>query len=766
MGSHRLIKKRAFGFFLLLVLGTICSLVPFGMRIMAASNPPVGTKWEQTVQLNSGAPGEVNVTWSASIESANSQTVSLRYTFFGEMGFATDQVCNNPSPIPIPWTRLTLRGTWSGGAKSTQPMFADESLSTSKLNYQTPTFVNCWPMQNPPTIYPNAVSYVKYSDYRFSAIQSGIPTEYFSKLSTVVLTVTTNASPGDVTNFAGATITIPVIAVDAVTTTTKPATSTTMAGASTTTVENSTEATTSTLVGVDTGITIPTEDIATDGGAGPNDSDIGAGVLAVDVAYDIETETPVQEEKRKEGTANSLVATAAILFSSLAAAAPALGAVSAAGAIGGLVGVTTSRSFSGGELLPQVPKPSATAVVASKSRLLNKLDDLPEPMASENDVLENDFVTPSTRRAVQGGTPDVGIAQVGAVFAAVIFFLQYVSRIRVLRPGLRRWAEIALVSPTLAAATPILIVLSSALLAVLRSYDIIGSTVALLGLFVLSILAPVLSVFIALGWCVGRVLSAPASFVISTLEGVALLPLVLFMPMMQRNLLGPRSRSRQWEHTFALVLAPCVAALAYRNWLTHFSDITGSLCRMANPLSGTCGSRLLGTNTELEALIVGIVMAVLVMFVAFVAVQYSDGDGRPEIMFGRFVQLERPIQILRREYVDLATVELGEPSQWGRLWRYGLSGLLSIFLLFEVLGMRSIVVVLVFLLVVVLTRRFPRPLKSREIHPIVKTVPMAIFGLLLGAIAVSPSRVFIALTIVAILTATASLVRTRTLWDS
>ena len=236
--------------------------------------------------------------------------------------------------------------------------------------------------------------------------------------------------------------------------------------------------------------------------------------------------------------------------------------------------------------------------------------------------------------------------------------------------------------------------------------------------------------------------------------------------MMQRNLLGPRSRSRQWEYTFALVLAPCVATLAYRNWLTHFSDITGSLCLMANPLSGTCGSRLLGTNTELEALIVGIVMAVLVMFVAFVAVQYSDGDGRPEIMFGRFVQLERPIQILRREYVDLATVELGEPSQWGHLWRYGISGLLSIFLLFEVLGMRSIVVVLVFLFVVVLTRRFPRPLKSREIHPIVKTVPMAIFGLLLGAIAVSPSRVFIAFAVVAIMTATASLVRTRTLWDS
>ena len=773
MDSHRIRKKKAFGFFLLLVLGAIFSMVPFGMRTMAASNPPVGTAWEETVQLNSGAPGEVNVTWSVSIESANSQTVSLRYTFFGEMGFATDQVCNNPSPIPIPWTRLTLRATWSGGARSTQPMFADESLSTSKLNYQAPTFVNCWPMQNPPTIYPNAVSYVRYSGYRFSAIQSGIPSEYFSKLSTVALTVTTNASPGDVTNFAGASIQIPVIQIDAETTTTQPPTNTTMVGESTTTVVNSTGATTSTLLGDDAETTIPTEDVDADVDASLNDSDKGAVVQAIDVAYDMETESLVQKEERKEGTANSLIATAAILFSSLAAAAPALGAVSVAGVFGGVVGVTTSRAFSGGDLLPQVPKPTETAVSVSTLEITKRLKKIPEPRSPKNVVLANDFVTPSTDtvtpstgRALEVGALGVGIDHVGRVFATVVVVLQYLSRIRVLRPGLRRLAEIALVSPALAAATPMLFVLSSALLAVMRSSDMIGSTVALVGLFVLSILAPILSVLIVIGWCAGRMLSVSASFVISVSEGVALLPLLLFLPMMQRNLLGPRSRSRPWEHTFALVLAPCVAAIAYRNWLIHFSDITGSLCIMSNPLLGTCGSRLLGTNTESEALIVGIVMAVLVMFVAVVAVKYSDGDGRPAIMFGRFVRQESPAQILRREYIDLATVEFSEPTLWGRLWPYATAGLLTIFLLAEVLGLKSIVVVLVFLFAVVLARRFPRPLKSREIHPIVKTAPMAIFGLLLGAIAVSPSRVFIAFFIVAILTATASLVRTRTLWDS
>jgi hypothetical protein len=135
-------------------------------------------------------------------------------------------------------------------------------------------------------------------------------------------------------------------------------------------------------------------------------------------------------------------------------------------------------------------------------------------------------------------------------------------------------------------------------------------------------------------------------------------------------------------------------------------------------------------------------------------------------MFSLFVQEENPIQILRRGYLDAVAVELEEPGRWGLWWRYGLAGLLSTFVLSEVLGMRSIVLVVVFLIAVAATKRFPRSLKEKEVHPIVKTVPMAAFGLLLGAIAVSPSRVFVSFAIVAILAAGASLVRTRPLWDS
>jgi hypothetical protein len=176
VGSHQIVKNRVFGFFVLLVLGAMCLLVPFGQRTSAASNPPVGTVWEKVVQTNPGEPGELNVKWSVKLESANTQTVSLRYTFQGEVGFITDQVCNNPSSIPLPWDRLAVTATLSGGGPSAPSTFTDESLATAKLDFQAPTFVNCWAMVNPPPAYPSAVSYVRYSGYRFSAIHSGIPT--------------------------------------------------------------------------------------------------------------------------------------------------------------------------------------------------------------------------------------------------------------------------------------------------------------------------------------------------------------------------------------------------------------------------------------------------------------------------------------------------------------------------------------------------------------------------------------------------------------
>ncbi len=764
MGSHQLIRKQALGFFVLLVLGAFCLLVPFGQRTSAGSNPPVGTLWEKTVQINAGEPGELNGRWSVKLESANSQTVSLRYTFQGEFGFITDQVCNNPSSIPIPWNRLGVRATLSGGGTNAPPTFTDESLATVKLDYQAPAFVNCWAMVNPPPAYPSAVSYVRYSSYRFSAIQSGIQTEFFTELSTVVLRMTNDSSPAaDV--FVGASISIPTIGVDPETTTTKPQTSTTRAGAGSTPVENSAVVTTTTLLDEEAGIIIPTEG-GPDGDSGISGNDTEADVQVVDVLYDMETETPIQEKERKKNTANSLVVTAAVLISALAAAAPALGAVSAAGAIGGVIGVTTSRSFSGGQLLPQVPKPTEIAVRNSKL-ITGKLKKIPELRSPPDVDLEQDFVSPSIGRATEGVAFGVGVTHVGRVFVTVISLLQYVSRIRIFRPGLRRWAEIALVSPTLAAVTPLLLLSCGGVLPALCANEIISSTLTMVVLFALAMFAPIFSIFVVVGWFVGRLLLDRGSLVVSVAESIALLPGLLFLPMMQRNLLGPRPRSRPWEHVLALVLAPCVAALAYRNWLIHFVDVTCSLCNIiVAPLHWTYGERMLVVRSESTALVIGVLMAIMIMVIAEFAVQFSDGDGKPKIMFKRFVSEKSPIQILRREYIDLVAVELDEPARWGRWWRYGLAGLLSTFVLFEVLGMRSVVLVVVFLFAVAVTKRFPRSLKDKEVHPIVKTVPMAAFGLLLGTFAVSPSRAFIAFAVVAVLAASGSLVRTRPLWDS
>lgn len=759
-------KRAIIGLFAL-VLGALCALIPFTQGTSAASNPPVGTVWEKTVQINPGEPGELNGRWSVKLESANTQTVSLRYTFEGEFGFITDQVCNNPSSIPLPWNRLGLRATLSGGGTNAPPSFLDESLATAKLDYQAPTFVNCWAMVNPPPAYPSAVSYVRYSGYRFSAIQSGIQTEFFTELSSVTLRATNDSSPA-ASSFVLASISIPVIGVDAETTTTKPKTTTSQAGDGTNSDGGTVGVSSTTAPSEVVGTTIPTETVPPNLGAGPDESGNAASDEVVGVPYDLETETPEQEEKRKEDTASSLAVTAAVLISSLAAAAPALGAVSAAGAIGGVIGVTTARSFSGGQLLPQVSSPSEATVEKSKPSNPRKLKDSPD-QTSPTDVVLGDysFSTPNTVSPVKGAIGGVSLAHVGRLFAFVISGLQNLSRLHMFRPGLRRWAEVALVNPALAAMLPLAIFSCSALLAALPTDDLIWSTLTILCLFGLSILAPVFSLFTVIGWCIGRMLFSSGTLAMSVSEAIALLPGLLFLPMMLRNLIGPRTRSHSWERVLSLLLAPCVAALAYRNWILHYSGVADSLSKkISSTFSLEVGDRVLGETSVLVSLGLGLFMAISVMLLAMAAVRFADDHGHPELMFQRFVQEENPTQVLRRAYVDLATVELGEPALWARWMRYGIAGLLSTFLLSEVLGMKSIVLVLVFLIGVALAKKSQRRLFKNEVHPIVKTIPMVGVGLILGAISVSPNRVFFSFAIVAVLAVLSSVVRTRSLWDA
>jgi hypothetical protein len=758
-------KRAIIGLFAL-VLGALCALIPFTQETSAASNPPVGTVWEKTVQINPGEPGELNGRWSVKLESANTQTVSLRYTFEGEFGFITDQVCNNPSSIPLPWNRLGLRATLSGGGTNAPPSFLDESLATAKLDYQAPTFVNCWAMVNPPPAYPSAVSYVRYSGYRFSAIQSGIQTEFFTELSSVALRATNDSSPA-ASSFVLASISIPVIGVDAETTTTKPKTTTSQAGEGKNSDGGTVGVSSTTAPSEVVGTTIPTETVPPDIGTEPDDSVTAVGTEVVGTPYDLETETPVQEQKRKEDAASSLAVTAAVLISSLAAAAPALGAVSAAGAIGGVIGVTTARSFSGGQILPQVPSPSEATVEKSKSSNPRKLKDPPNQTSPTDVVLENSFTTPNTVSSAKGATRGVSLGHVGRLFAFVISGLQNLSRLHMFRPGLRRWAEVALVNPALAAMLPLAIFSCSALLAALPTDDLIWSTLTILCLFGLSILAPVFSLFTVIGWCIGRMLFSSGTLAMSVSEAIALLPGLLFLPMMLRNLIGPRTRSNSWERVLALLLAPCVAALAYRNWILHYSGVADSLSKkISSTFSLEVGDRVLGETSVLVSLGLGLFMAISVMLLAMAAVRFADDHGHPELMFQRFVQEENPTQVLRRAYVDLATVELGEPALWARWMRYGIAGLLSTYALSEVLGMKSIVLVLVFLSGVAFANKSKRLLFQNEVHPIVKTIPMVGVGLVLGAISVSPNRVFFSFAILAVLAVISSVVRTRSLWDA
>ena len=80
--------------------------------------------------------------------------------------------------------------------------------------------------------------------------------------------------------------------------------------------------------------------------------------------------------------------------------------------------------------------------------------------------------------------------------------------------------------------------------------------------------------------------------------------------------------------------------------------------------------------------------------------------------------------------------------------------------------MKSIILVVVFLIGVALAKKSQRTLFKNEVHPIVKTIPMVGIGLVLGTISVSPNRVFFSFAIVAVLALLSSVVRTRSLWGA
>lgn len=751
-----------------LCLGGALAGSSFGHSPAVAAVPPVGTVWSMVRQMNAGTNGELNVTLSTKLDALTDTQITFRYTFFGEIGFITDQACNNPTAIPLPFNRVAFTISWSPSSNPGQPSpLVGESLLTSKLDYQAPTFVNCWNMANPPAFYSNAVSYVRYQGLKFSMTATVPRSPYFSEGvgHSVTFSATSNANPDGV-NFVGGTLPVPSIDAAAGTTTTvKKSTTTTLAAgeATTTTVD---DASTTTVVVTDT--TEPVRNAVF-----PQDNGESSGP-GVDVSYDLATETPQQQEQRKENTAESVAITAAVLVSSLAAAAPAVGAVGAAGLAGGVVGAVTTRAFSGGDLLPQVPR-SGSQVVTRRGLPGRRQPESPETVKpaseprrrqtpSEPTELTNPFDAPQNfAKEDDDGSAEPAVV-VDALFVRIIAMLRVVSRFPFLRPGLRRLAEVSIVAPAAAAAVPLTVITGSALLAVAAHRDVIGSVAVLVGLFVLSLLAPVLAVLAVAGWFLGRVVMSPANFFVAGAESIALLPGLLIIPMMVRGIIGPRGRSRPWERWSAAALAPFVATYALKGWVANLSDSVGTLVTLTPDSLGWSTVRLIGVPTSGESWALGGVFAVLVMLVATAAVRYSEDSGHPVFMFSRWIRHDDLQQDSRREYINRTVLRSATPRTWLRPAAYTVATFTIATVLAPIVGWKALVLIAVFLLGVTGLRRAPAKF-STEVHPIVKKVPMLALGIGLGSIAVSPNRAFLAFAVIAVVALATIPVRTRQLWQ-
>lgn len=763
MGTNRLIRRYATRGLFTLVLGCMFIMLPLALRVDAVANPPVGTSWTDVIQVNPGDPGELNVTWTVKLETLTNSQISFRYTFLGEFGFITDTPCNNPTPLPLPFDRLSFTGSMTGGGAQRPANLVDESLLTAKANYQAPTFVNCWNMANPPPSYPNAISYVRYQGLRFSALHTVPRSEYFSQGATVQLSALTNASPNGVSFLMG-TIAIPPIDSGFETTTTKPSAN------STTSSPSDPSTTTSTVVDDESTTTVFPDTTDVTRNAIFDGLTIGEpGSLATDIDYNLAQETPVQEGQRKQDTASSLVVTATVLVSSLASFLPSLGSVGAVGAIGaasGVLGVATSRTLSGGQLLPQVPARLQDSYpdVSGRNSRSSSIDSRKDP---ESDVdFSNPFDVPTQSTAKDGGSPGVERASVGRLFTGVVTVIQHVSRVRFLRPGLRRWAELALVNPAAAALVPFIVTSGAVVLGILRAKSLVAPVAAIFILFLLSVTAPFFAILVSAGWWLGRVIEDHHSFAIGLSESLALLPGLLFIPMMLRGLIGPRGQTKDWERTLAFVCSPLVAVFAYRSWSLRISDVAGSIStRIFDPLGMPLGRPLFGMDGTTAGVYLSIAMSLVVCAIAIAAVRFADDRGHPILMFRSWVKMSDPRQRLRRDYVDVATVELGTPTFRWRLFRFIFAGSLATYLLSEILGWQSIVLVVFFLLGVVFVRRSSRIVSTEPIHPIAKTIPMVALGLAMSEFSISSERAFIAFALVALLVVGTTLIRSRALWE-
>lgn len=703
-------------------------------RAAATTDPPLGSRWTDAAQLDTGQVGVLTSTWTAELVARPEPGIAnLRFTHVGEIAFMSEVPC--ASSPQIPWTSVRMNYTFRHGGTVVLRHTGMRSINVGTAQGHTPTFASCSIVATPPSSFPNARSHVRYSDYAEDmvlAVDAGL----LAQSTTIDITVTTNAVP-DGSTIRAASITVPGLTFSDLTTTTVK--SAAAPGDASTTVPDSVAPIATTVAPVDA-----------------ENSSTSTSVVTA-------TTEPAQDEAVvRAGTVDTVVpiAATAVALSTLVGGMGAVGAASA-------VGLMAGRVLSGPGLLPQGAAQGFTGTGAGPSATPSNLETrtgdrahMQDDGARDSVGLSNEYRQPSDQLPADGTMR--GIVPMAGLFSFLVAELQWVSRMRMMRPGIKRITEIAVINPV--AALVLQIVPFAAGLAL--SVDLYGGNRRGAWILVVLVLATVLSPWMAVlgtaGWFVGC-LALTASPVLAAAESVAIASGILFVPMVVRSLIGPHGLARRWETVVAWIVGPVSAWLAYGGWADGMSGLsrsfTGAATAVGVPQPGDTTHLYFDVSPAQRA-----AMTLAAIVVAVLAVAFADGNGEPRFLFEKTRGTD-PTTNIRRLFVERSTLQLADPRRHLVLVRQAFAAVLSLLFLRELVGWWSIVLVGVFIAGTQLSKTAGRDLGPKNVHPAVKVVPMTLFGFWMHGQSADAGHVVGPMFGVTVLLVATAFMRTRRVWD-
>jgi alpha-tubulin suppressor-like RCC1 family protein len=441
-----------------------------------------------------------------------------------------------------------------------------------------------------------------------------------------------------------------------------------------------------------------------------------------------------------------------------------LSAIIVALAIGTPTSSTSQQSFSGKEL-----------VAHRRRRKDEKLDDPELWLAVHSSSLSRDtakkkrlsqeFDGPSNAKKEEGGIAGVLHRLVNGLFRRVILSIQQVSRIRLFRPGLKRWAEIAIVAPVVAAFIPVVVFVGACVAGILLSQGKFSLAIALAIVFLLVVSTPFFAFIGIAGWAVGRLAGATAlGQVIS--EVLVLQIGLLFAPMMVRSVVGPIGNCTKLEYRESFIVAPLLGLVIFKKWAEGFSEATKTLC-LALPGDCDVANSVWASQLSISSKstwLLAIAMSGSVLLVSFAAIRMSDHHGHPLPFIPSKHVHEDPKHLLRHEYAETVKLELGEPRLWNKLARYCLAGFTMTFGLYEFVGWLSVAYATFFLVANYIFQDLRVINIKKEVHPINRSALVVAFGVGLSLVLVDVLSVHFAVSAIGVICVGLLLMKPRPLW--